>query len=95
NFYEVLAELRIIDKRAQGWRAALYYLDNGEKLKGCSSKLQWAMEEFQVTSNVDSCLKELERHEELRKAQERIQSGVDRLQKGQETMQETVQESQH
>ncbi|KAG8932441.1 hypothetical protein FRC02_001120, partial [Tulasnella sp. 418] len=94
NFSEVLAELRIIDKRAQGWRAAFYYIDNGERLKGCSSKIEWAMEEFQVTSNVDSCLKELEHHEELRKAQERIQSGVDRLQKGQETMQETVQESQ-
>ncbi|KAG8930305.1 hypothetical protein FRC02_004378 [Tulasnella sp. 418] len=87
NFYEILAELRIIDKRAHGWRSVLYYIDNGEKLKDCSAKLHWATEEFQVTSKVDSCLKDLERHEELRKGQER-------LQKGQERLQETIQESQ-
>ncbi|KAG8940578.1 hypothetical protein FRC03_005344 [Tulasnella sp. 419] len=89
NFSEVLAELRIIDRRAQGWRAAFYYLDNGEKLKDCSAKLQWAMEGFQVTSNVDSCLKELERHEELRKGQERLQKEVEKLHGGQEIMKES------
>ncbi|KAG8957077.1 hypothetical protein FRC03_010569 [Tulasnella sp. 419] len=97
NFSEVLAELRIIDKRAQGWRAAFYYLDNGEKLKDCSVKLQWAMEEFQVTTNVDSCLKQLEHYAELRKGQERLQNGVDGVQNGMDGLQQgqdTIRESQ-
>ncbi|KAG8909349.1 hypothetical protein FRC02_007830 [Tulasnella sp. 418] len=80
NFYEVLAELKIIDKRAQKWRAVFYYLDNGEKLKDCSAKLHWAMEQFQVTSKVDSCLKDLEHFEELRKT----------IQQGQANMEESI-----
>ncbi|KAG8946329.1 hypothetical protein FRC03_001422 [Tulasnella sp. 419] len=79
TFYEVLAQLSIIDKRARSWRAVVYYIDNGEKLKGCCTKLHWAMEEFQVTSKVDSCLKDLERHEELRKGQERIMESQQEL----------------
>ncbi|KAG8938629.1 hypothetical protein FRC03_007056, partial [Tulasnella sp. 419] len=73
SFQEVLAELRIIEKRVGKRsvgglaRSILYYIDNGEKLTDCSAKLEWAMGEFQVTSKVDSCLKDLERHEELRK----------------------------
>ncbi|KAG8918870.1 hypothetical protein FRC02_002065, partial [Tulasnella sp. 418] len=72
NFQEVLNELRIIEKRV-GKRSAssiakaiLYHFDNTEKLKECSATLEWAMAEFQVTSKVDSCLKDLERHQELR-----------------------------
>ncbi|KAG8926088.1 hypothetical protein FRC02_009213 [Tulasnella sp. 418] len=82
SFEEVLAELRIIEKRTgkrsiSGLaRAILYYVDNGEKLRDCSAKLEWAMGEFQVTSKVDSCLKDLERYEELRKGQEAIQQEV-------------------
>ncbi|KAG8942429.1 hypothetical protein FRC03_003221 [Tulasnella sp. 419] len=87
-FHEVLAGLKIIEKRAHNWRAILYYLDNGEKLKDCLAKLNWAMDEFQVTSRVDSCLKDLERHEELRKGQERI------LESQQELHQEVKQELQ-
>ncbi|KAG8918315.1 hypothetical protein FRC02_002461, partial [Tulasnella sp. 418] len=34
--------------------------------------IDWALQEFQVTSKVDSCLKDLERHEELRKGQTEI-----------------------
>ncbi|KAG8930304.1 hypothetical protein FRC02_004377 [Tulasnella sp. 418] len=74
SFQEVLTELRVIEKRV-GKRsvsglakAVLYYVDNEEKLRSCSAKLEWAMAEFQVTSNVDSCLKDLERHQELKKA---------------------------
>ncbi|KAG8952572.1 hypothetical protein FRC03_012070 [Tulasnella sp. 419] len=80
NFNEVLDELRIIDKRAQKWRALVYYLDNGEKLKDCSAKLHWAMEEFQVTSKVSSCLKDLESHEELREGQKKILESTQELQ---------------
>ncbi|KAG8940746.1 hypothetical protein FRC03_005143, partial [Tulasnella sp. 419] len=90
NFHEVLAELKIIDKRAQKWRAVLYYLDNGEKLKDCCAKLRWAMEEFQVTSKVDSSLKDLERHEELRKGQETIQESQQELLKGQANIEESI-----
>ncbi|KAG8921974.1 hypothetical protein FRC02_012228 [Tulasnella sp. 418] len=86
SFQEVLAELRIIEKRVGKRslggraRAILYYVDNGEKLKGCSAKLDWAMGEFQVTSKVDSCLKDLERHEELKKE----------LREGQEKMEQNI-----
>ncbi|KAG8921473.1 hypothetical protein FRC02_000220 [Tulasnella sp. 418] len=75
NFHEVLGELRSIDKRAKKRRAVLYYIHNGEKLKDCCAKLHWAMEEFQVTSKVDSSLKDLERHEELRKGQQELLKG--------------------
>ncbi|KAG8926087.1 hypothetical protein FRC02_009212 [Tulasnella sp. 418] len=82
SFQDVLGELRIIDKRAGirsigGLaRSILYYTDNGEKLRSCSAKLEWAMGEFQVTAKVDSCLKDLERHEELRKGQEQLRDGL-------------------
>ncbi|KAG8938365.1 hypothetical protein FRC03_007324 [Tulasnella sp. 419] len=92
NFQEVLVELKIIDKRSKKWRAVLYHLDNGDRLKGCSGKLQWAMEEFQVTAKVDSCLKDLERHEELRKGQEKIQESQQELQIGQVVIQDSQQE---
>ncbi|KAG8922068.1 hypothetical protein FRC02_012156, partial [Tulasnella sp. 418] len=97
NFQEVLIELRIIDKRSKKWRAVLYHIDNSDQLKGCSEKLQWAMDEFQVTTKVDSCLKDLERHEELRKGQEKIQESQNALQVGQVAIQEgqvTLQDSQ-
>ncbi|KAG8922998.1 hypothetical protein FRC02_011485, partial [Tulasnella sp. 418] len=82
SFHEVLAELRIIEKRVGKWsvgglaRAILSNIDNGEKLKDCSAKLEWAMGEFQVTSKVDSCLKDLERHEGLKKGQEGVKEEV-------------------
>ncbi|KAG8927272.1 hypothetical protein FRC02_008336 [Tulasnella sp. 418] len=56
NFHEVLNELKIIDKRvgkrgAGGiTKAILYHFDNTEKLKGCSSKLEWAIAEFEARS---------------------------------------------
>ncbi|KAG8957004.1 hypothetical protein FRC03_010633 [Tulasnella sp. 419] len=60
------------------------------------------MEEFQVTSRVDSCLKDLERHEELRKGQERLQKGQEtmlesqqELLKGQVNIQESIRKGQH
>ncbi|KAG8919842.1 hypothetical protein FRC02_001340 [Tulasnella sp. 418] len=94
NFHEVLAGLRTIDNRAQGWRAVLYYLDNGERLKDFSAKLQWAMEEFQVTSKVDSCLKDLERHEELSRRLDKIQESQQEVLKGQATLEEGIKKSQ-
>ncbi|KAG8921034.1 hypothetical protein FRC02_000480, partial [Tulasnella sp. 418] len=80
TFNDVLNELKVIDKRigkrssSSIARAILYHFDNTEKLKECSAKLEWAINEFQVTSKVDSCLKDLERHEELRSAQKEIQA---------------------
>ncbi|KAG8931308.1 hypothetical protein FRC02_002904 [Tulasnella sp. 418] len=88
NFNEVLDALRIIDKRAQKWRALVYYIENGEKLKECSEKLYWAMEEFQVTSKVSSCLKDLERYEELREGQKKILESTQELRKGQKEVQD-------
>ncbi|KAG8940075.1 hypothetical protein FRC03_005798, partial [Tulasnella sp. 419] len=91
SFQEVLDELRIVDKRvgkrssASIARAILYHFDNTEKLQGCSAKLEWAMNEFQVTSKVDSCLKDLERHEEVRKE---IRENRTVIQEGQALMQE-------
>ncbi|KAG8920679.1 hypothetical protein FRC02_000753, partial [Tulasnella sp. 418] len=82
TFHEILSELKIIDKRAKTWRALLYYLDNAERLKDCAAKLHWAMEEFQVSSKVDSCLKDLQRHEELRMGQERILESQQEMHQG-------------
>ncbi|KAG8924565.1 hypothetical protein FRC02_010344 [Tulasnella sp. 418] len=85
SFQEVLAELRIIEKRVGKRslgglaRAILYYVDNGETLRDCSAKLEWAMGEFQVTSKVDSCLKDLERHEELKKGQKELRVGQEKM----------------
>ncbi|KAG8926308.1 hypothetical protein FRC02_008974 [Tulasnella sp. 418] len=64
--------LETIKERAGKRRALLYYFDNAEKLKSCSTQLDWAMQEFQVVSQVDLCLKDLERHEELLKGQEEL-----------------------
>ncbi|KAG8940505.1 hypothetical protein FRC03_005424 [Tulasnella sp. 419] len=93
-FYEVLAELRIIEKRSRTWRAVLYYLDNGDKLKCCSEQLHWAMDEFEVTAKVDSCLKDLERHEELRRGQVQLQETQQELLKAQLKIDEHITESQ-
>ncbi|KAG8942308.1 hypothetical protein FRC03_003338, partial [Tulasnella sp. 419] len=106
NFQEVLGELRIIEKRVGKQsagsiaRAILYHFDNTEKLQGCSGKLEWAIAEFQVTSRVDSCLKDLERYEELRKevqeGQAKIESKIEygqvKLQDGQTKLQEGLDE---
>ncbi|KAG8942166.1 hypothetical protein FRC03_003592 [Tulasnella sp. 419] len=96
NFHEVLDELKIIEKRV-GKRSStsiargiLYHFDNTEKLKGCSAKLDWAINEFQVTSKVDSCLKDLERHEELRQGQAELRKGQGVLQEGQEKLQDDL-----
>ncbi|KAG8940305.1 hypothetical protein FRC03_005616, partial [Tulasnella sp. 419] len=82
NFHEVLATLQTIDKRA-GKRsvsaiakALVYHFDNAEKLKGCSAKLNWAMQEFQVTTKVESCLKELEQYHEICKDLKEIKKGL-------------------
>ncbi|KAG8913764.1 hypothetical protein FRC02_005325, partial [Tulasnella sp. 418] len=104
NFEEVLNELKIIDKRvgkrsaSSIARAILYRFDNTEKLKGCSSKLEWAITEFQVTSRVDSCLKDLERYEEMRKEvlenRTVIQEGQDLLQEGQAKIEAKIEDGQ-
>ncbi|KAG8911370.1 hypothetical protein FRC02_006656, partial [Tulasnella sp. 418] len=66
TFHEVLYDLRKVAQRGDQYLIGfLYTIDNTNKLKGCAARLDWAMQEFQVTSNVDSCLKDLERHNEL------------------------------
>ncbi|KAG8949057.1 hypothetical protein FRC03_000482 [Tulasnella sp. 419] len=93
TFHEVLAELRVVERRVGKQsvgglaRAILYHIDNGEKLKECSAKLEWAMREFQVTSKVDSCLKDLERHEELMKGQDAIK---EQIREGQVQIEENI-----
>ncbi|KAG8962307.1 hypothetical protein FRC03_004368 [Tulasnella sp. 419] len=78
DFQVVLAELQVIKTRTGKSsfgglaRAILYHMDNSDKLKTCLVRLQWAMDEFQVTTKVDSCLKDLERHEELRQGQKEM-----------------------
>ncbi|KAG8943941.1 hypothetical protein FRC03_002272, partial [Tulasnella sp. 419] len=82
SFQEILSDLRTIDNRAGKRSAAglakaiLYHYDNQDKLKSCSTRLDWAIGEFQVKSKVDSCLKDLQRHEELRKGQEAIREDL-------------------
>ncbi|KAG8957577.1 hypothetical protein FRC03_010000, partial [Tulasnella sp. 419] len=67
TFHEVLRDLRKVNQRGDRFLIGfLYTIDNTNKLKGCAARLDWAMQEFQVTSNVDSCLKELERYKELK-----------------------------
>ncbi|KAG8920609.1 hypothetical protein FRC02_000800, partial [Tulasnella sp. 418] len=66
TFHEVLHDLRKVAQRGdRSLIGFLYTIDNANTLKGCAMRLDWAMQEFQVTSNVDSCLKDLERHNEL------------------------------
>ncbi|KAG8941930.1 hypothetical protein FRC03_003857 [Tulasnella sp. 419] len=65
TFDEVLEVLKIIHKREGERGALLYYFDNDEKLRGCLAKLVWAMQEFEVTSKIDSGLADLLRYEEL------------------------------
>ncbi|KAG8919419.1 hypothetical protein FRC02_001680 [Tulasnella sp. 418] len=52
------------------------------------------MGEFQVTSKVDSCLKALERHEELKKGQKELQEGQEKMEqnirRGQEKMEHNI-----
>ncbi|KAG8932317.1 hypothetical protein FRC02_001324 [Tulasnella sp. 418] len=81
SFHQVLGELRTIERRAQkSITGFVYYLDNAEKLKSCVMKLDWAMQEFQVTSKVDTCLSELQRYEQLKKGQTEILEAVGKSQ---------------
>ncbi|KAG8912916.1 hypothetical protein FRC02_005752 [Tulasnella sp. 418] len=67
TFHDVMCELRKVERRGNRHVVGVAYTtDNAKKLKGCATKLDWAMQEFQVTTKVDSCLKDLERHEELK-----------------------------
>ncbi|KAG8939802.1 hypothetical protein FRC03_006032 [Tulasnella sp. 419] len=106
TFNDVLNELKVIDKRigkrssSSIARAILYHLDNTEKVKECSAKLEWAINEFQVTSKVDSCLKELQRGQaliqeeetrfkaEVTDGQARIHDGQTRIHDGQAKLQD-------
>ncbi|KAG8940950.1 hypothetical protein FRC03_004961, partial [Tulasnella sp. 419] len=89
NFLDVIAELRVVEQRSSKGsltelsRSILYHHDNAEALKGCIAKLDWAMQEFQVTSKVDSSLNDLKRHEELLRGQAQIQQGQCELKEGQ------------
>ncbi|KAG8944641.1 hypothetical protein FRC03_001965 [Tulasnella sp. 419] len=89
TFHEVIAELRIVEQRSSKGsltklsRSVLYHYDNAEALKGCTAKLDWAMQEFQVTSKVDSSLRDLKRHEELLHGQAQLQQGQAELLQGQ------------
>ncbi|KAG8919398.1 hypothetical protein FRC02_001689 [Tulasnella sp. 418] len=73
HLVNILSKLKIIDSRAgegssrSKMKVGLCHCDNTRKLTGCAAKSDWAMQEFQVMSKVDSCLKDLERHEELKK----------------------------
>ncbi|KAG8953586.1 hypothetical protein FRC03_011713 [Tulasnella sp. 419] len=72
NLMSILSELRLIESRSGKdsiggkVKAGFYQFDNSRKLTGCSAKLDWALQEFQAMSKVDSCLKDLERHEDLK-----------------------------
>ncbi|KAG8913275.1 hypothetical protein FRC03_011272 [Tulasnella sp. 419] len=74
NLMDILFELILIDGRSKKdsirgkVKAGIYHFDNPRKLTGCSAKLDWALREFQVMSKVDSCPKDLERHEEPKTA---------------------------
>ncbi|KAG8953557.1 hypothetical protein FRC03_011732, partial [Tulasnella sp. 419] len=98
NFYEVIGELKVVDKRsgkrslAGFGRALVYHQDNAETLKDCSAKLEWAIHEFQVASKVDSCLKDLERHQELIKGQTELRDGQADLREGQKEILSAVKE---
>ncbi|KAG8959503.1 hypothetical protein FRC03_007898 [Tulasnella sp. 419] len=78
---DMLFELKMIERRSKGrsvirfWRAAVYHIDNTIRLKGYSSKLDWAIQEFQVLSKIDSCLQSLERHREIIQSFEDINRG--------------------
>ncbi|KAG8945242.1 hypothetical protein FRC03_001762, partial [Tulasnella sp. 419] len=57
--------------------------------RSSKAKLDWAMQEFQVTSKVDSSLNDLKRHEELLRGQAEIQRGQADIQQGQALMQQS------
>ncbi|KAG8940512.1 hypothetical protein FRC03_005418 [Tulasnella sp. 419] len=79
DLVDIRTELKVIDSRAgegtfrSKMKAGLYHFDNTKRLTGCSAKLDWALREFQVMSKVDSCMKDLERHEDLKKELKEIQ----------------------
>ncbi|KAG8916583.1 hypothetical protein FRC02_003734 [Tulasnella sp. 418] len=95
NFLDVEAELKVVERRSskgsfiERGRSLLYHHDNAEALKGCRAKLDWAMQEFQVTTKVDSSLNDLKRHEELLRGQAEIQRGQADIQQGQALMQQS------
>ncbi|KAG8940820.1 hypothetical protein FRC03_005074, partial [Tulasnella sp. 419] len=70
------------------------------KLIGCSAKLDWGLQEFQVMSKVDSCLKDLERHEDLKNeikesrddVKDEIKESRDELREGQNEILNAVRE---
>ncbi|KAG8923761.1 hypothetical protein FRC02_010922 [Tulasnella sp. 418] len=89
NFLDVTAELKVVERRsnkgslAELSRSILYHHDNAEVLKNCIAKLDWAMQEFQVASKVDSSLDDLKRHEELLRGQAQIQKSQVNIEQGQ------------
>ncbi|KAG8944544.1 hypothetical protein FRC03_002050 [Tulasnella sp. 419] len=89
NLVDIRAELKVIESRAgqssirSKMKAGLYHFDNTRKLTGCAAKLDWALQEFQVISKVDSFLKDLERHEDLKKE---IKEGRDEVRQGQKEL---------
>ncbi|KAG8940582.1 hypothetical protein FRC03_005341, partial [Tulasnella sp. 419] len=98
NLMSILSELRLIESRSgkdsiRGKvKAGFYLFDNSRKLTGCSAKLDWALQKFQVMSKVDSCLKDLERHEELKntikESRDELRNGQQELRQGQAEIQE-------
>ncbi|KAG8910539.1 hypothetical protein FRC02_007133 [Tulasnella sp. 418] len=76
TFHEVRATLETVEKRNGKRSALLYHFDNADKLKGCAAELDWAIQEFQVVSQVNSCLQELERHAEWRDGQAEIRKDL-------------------
>ncbi|KAG8909870.1 hypothetical protein FRC02_007535, partial [Tulasnella sp. 418] len=106
NLMDILAELKLIDARSgkdsvRGkMKAGLYHFDNSRKLTGCCAKLDWALQEFQVMSKVDSCLKDLERHEDLKNeigesrddVKKEIKESRDELRDGQQELRQEIQD---
>ncbi|KAG8909656.1 hypothetical protein FRC02_007640 [Tulasnella sp. 418] len=106
NLFDILADLKLIDARSgkdsiRGKvKAGFYQFDNTRKLIGCSAKLDWGLQEFQVMSKVDSCLKDLERHEDLKNeikesrddVKDEIKESRDELREGQNEILNAVRE---
>ncbi|KAG8930005.1 hypothetical protein FRC02_004784 [Tulasnella sp. 418] len=59
-FQQALDILKIVEGRSRKpyLQGALYHYDNTQKLKECTSKLDWAMQEFQVHSHLRSRINE-------------------------------------
>ncbi|KAG8930378.1 hypothetical protein FRC02_004295 [Tulasnella sp. 418] len=76
DFEEVIDDLKVIQQKTRKWgHGWMIHGDVAHDLKTCSSKLNWAMQVFQVMQNIDTCVQSLRRGEESLRSSEALLNG--------------------